>query len=169
MKKILHLTIFLAVVSALAGGALSWANNLTAPVIAANKEREEKQVLLEMYPTANVDDFHIVDVTVDNASVNKVYEYDDNYIFNMSVPGYKEGTTFLVAISKNDGTITNFKAISNGDTKGIGSKITEAPFAESVIGKPANSDLDTISGATVTSTPVVEGIREASDIAAELD
>lgn len=169
MKKILHLTLFLAIVSALAGGALSWANDLTAPVIAANKEREEKQILLEMYPDAQVDDFHIVDYTVDNPSVQKIYEYGDSYIFNMQVSGYKDGTNFLVAIDKNDLTITAFKAISNGDTKGIGSKITESAFAESVTGKDAGGELDTISGATVTSTPVVEGIHEAADIVAQLD
>lgn len=168
MKNILHLTLFLAIVSAVAGGALAWANQLTAPVIQANNERAEKQILLEMYPDAQVDDFHIVDYTVDNPSVNRIYEYDGNYIFNMTVSGYKEGTTFLVSIGKADGIISAFKAISNGDTKGIGSKITEEPFAESVTGKKATGDLDTISGATVTSTPVVEAIREAGDIAAQL-
>jgi electron transport complex protein RnfG len=168
MKKILHLTLFLAVVSALAGGALAFANNLTAPVIAANAEREEKQILLELYPDASLEDFHIVDYTVDNTTVNKIYEYDGNYIFNMTVSGYKEGTTFLVAISKDTGDITTFKAISNGDTKGIGSKITESAFAQSVEGKSASGPLDTISGATVTSTPVVNGIHEAAEIAAML-
>ena len=33
MKKILHLTIFLAVVAAVAGGALAFANDLTTPII----------------------------------------------------------------------------------------------------------------------------------------
>ena len=45
-NKILHLTLFLAVVSAIAGGALAFANEMTAPVIAANAEKEEKQSLL---------------------------------------------------------------------------------------------------------------------------
>lgn len=169
MNKIVHLTLFLAIVSAIAGGALAFANQLTAPVIALNNERAEKQVLLEMYPSANVDDFKIMDVTTDNPTVNKIYSYEDNYIFNMSVSGYKDGTTFLVAINKDDLTVSGFKAISNGDTKGIGSKITESAFADSVVGKDAAGQIDTISGATVTSTPVVEGIHQAADIAAGLE
>ena len=169
MKKIIHLTLFLAVVAALAGGALAWANNMTAPVIAANNEKAEKQVLLEMYPDAKVEDFHIVDYTSNDPSINKIYEYNDNYIFNMSVKGYKDGTTFLVSINKKDGVIDAFKAISNGDTKGLGSKIMDAPFAESVTGKEAGGELDTISGATVTSTPVVEGIHKAAEIVATLE
>ena len=89
MKKIIHLTVFLALVSAIAGGALAYANQLTAPIIQENNERAEKQVLLEMYPKAKVDDFEIMDVTVDNPTVNKIYSYENNYIFNMSVSGYK--------------------------------------------------------------------------------
>lgn len=168
MKNILYLGFFLAVVSALAGGALAYANSVTAPIIAQNNENAEKEVLLEMYPDASLDDFEVMSVTTDNADINKIYKYGDLYIFNMSVSGYDGGTTFLVAINADDNVIDKFEAISNGDTKGIGSKITEEPFAESVTGKKATGDLDTISGATVTSTPVVEAIREAGDIAAQL-
>ena len=42
MKKILHLTIFLALVAAIAGAALGIANSLTAPVIARNELEAEK-------------------------------------------------------------------------------------------------------------------------------
>lgn len=48
---------------------------------------------------------------------------------------------------------------------GIGSKITENAFAESLAGKQASGELDTISGATLTSTPVVEAINECATIA----
>ncbi len=100
MKQILHLTLFLAIVSALAGGALAFANQMTAPVIQANNERAEKQVLLEMYPDANVDEFEIMDVTTDNPSINKIYSFENNYIFNMSVSGYKTGRHSLSRSTK---------------------------------------------------------------------
>lgn len=51
-----YLAIFLAVVAAIAGGALSFANSMTAPVIKSNDEKAEKASLLEMYPEASVDD-----------------------------------------------------------------------------------------------------------------
>ena len=97
MNKIVHLGLFLAIVSAVAGGALAFANHMTAPVIAANNE---KQSLLAMYPDANANDFKVVDATLDSNTVQKVYEYKNVYIFNMSVSGYKEGTVFLVSIDK---------------------------------------------------------------------
>lgn len=169
MKKILHLALFLAVVSALAGGALAYANSVTAPIIAENNEKAEKQVLLEMYPDATLDDFEIMDVTVDNDSVEKIFRYGDIYIFKMSVSGYDGGTVFLVGINAKDNVIDKYQAISNGDTKGIGSKVTESAFAESLEGKDASGELDTISGATYSSTPIVEGIHEAAEIMGQFE
>ncbi len=120
MKQILHLTLFLAIVSALAGGALAFANQMTAPVIQANNERAEKQVLLEMYPDANVDEFEIMDVTTDNPSINKIYSFENNYIFNMSVSGYKDGRHSLFAgIDNNELKCTAFKAIPTATRKAL--------------------------------------------------
>ena len=53
MNKIVHLGLFLAIVSAIAGGALAFANQMTAPVIAENNERQEKESLVAMYPDAS--------------------------------------------------------------------------------------------------------------------
>lgn len=58
MKKIIHLTLFLAIVSAIAGGALAFANQVTLPIITANKEATEKQSLLELYPGSSVEGFY---------------------------------------------------------------------------------------------------------------
>ena len=45
MNKILHLTLFLGIVSAIAGGALAFANQITSPIITANNEKQEKETL----------------------------------------------------------------------------------------------------------------------------
>ena len=42
--------------------------------------------------------------------------------------------------------------------------LTEAPFNKSLEGKNATGELDTISGATVSSGPVVSGIHEAAKL-----
>ena len=87
----------------------------------------------------------------------------------MKVSGYKDGTSFLVALN-DDGTIYDYVAISNGDTNGIGSKVTEDDFRNTLKGADATSDElldDTIAGATVSSKPVLEGIKEAADYQAD--
>lgn len=168
MNKILKLGVFLAVVSAIAGGALAFANEMTAPVIAANNEKTEKAALLQMYPDASESDFEEVELKSESTTVQKVYKYKDLFIFNMKVSGYKDGTTFLVSINGDDKIIDNFLAISNGDTKGLGSKVLEDDFRNSLLQKSSEEELDTISGATVSSQPVVDAINEASTYVDEL-
>lgn len=172
-NNIVHLTLFLGIVAAIAGGALAFANDMTAPVIAANEEKAEKESLLAMYPEADLADFEVVTddgIMADHNFVKSIYKYGDNVvIFKCSVSGYDGGTVFLVAIDAANDVIDNFQAISNGDTKGIGSKILEDDFRNSVIGKQASGTLDTISGATFTSKPVVEAINECADFAGEID
>ena len=167
--KILKLGIFLALVAALSGGALSYVNGITAPIIEANELATEKATLLSMYPEAKEDDFVSVDISnIDSSTITKVYSYGDYYIFNMSVSGYKDGTTFLVSIDKNTNVIDKYVALSNGDTKGLGSKVTEDAFKESMEGKDASGQLDTISGATISSSAVVNGINEAASVMKDL-
>ncbi len=163
--KIFKLGVFLAIVAALSGGALSFVNGITAPIIKANNEAIEKASLLEMYEGAKPEDFEAVDISkIDSSTITKVYSYKDFYIFNMEVAGYKDGTNFLVSIDKNDNTIDKYYALSNGDTKGLGSQVMDAPFKESLEGKDATGELDTISGATVSSSKVVDGINEAASV-----
>ena len=46
MNKIVHLGLFLAIVSAVAGGALAFANQMTAPVIAENERKTRKRIII---------------------------------------------------------------------------------------------------------------------------
>lgn len=166
MKKIIHLTVFLALIAGLAGAALGFANNMTAPVIAANDLKAEEETLRVIYPDG---EFEIVDQGVSD-TIEKIFRVDGkNYIFKMKVSGYKDGTSFLVALN-DDGTIYDYVAISNGDTNGIGSKVTEDDFRNTLKGADATSDElldDTIAGATVSSKPILEGIKEAADYQAD--
>ena len=71
MNKIVHLGLFLAIVSAIAGGALAFANQMTAPVIAENNERQEKESLVAMYPDASENDFKVVNKTFNSKTVQR--------------------------------------------------------------------------------------------------
>ena len=66
MKKIIHLTLFLAIVSAIAGGALAFANQITQPIITANAEAAEKESLIQLFPGSSESDFTAVDYSGDS-------------------------------------------------------------------------------------------------------
>ena len=161
MKKVLHLTLFLALVAAIAGGALALANSLTAPIVAANALAAEKENLALIFPNEGDDDFEEITVK-DSETIEKIFQVKgEGTVFKMQVTGYKEGTSFMVALDDN-AKIIDYLVISNGDTQGIGTKVADDSFRDSLIGKNAEADtLDIISGATVSSRPVVDGINEA--------
>ena len=50
MKEMIISVLFLAFVSAIAGAAITFFNDMTAPIIAVNAEREEQATLRKMYP-----------------------------------------------------------------------------------------------------------------------
>lgn len=162
MKKILHLTLFLAIISAIAGGALAFANDVTQPIIEKNALASEQKNLKKLFPKAK--NFKNVEIQKrdQHPTIEKLFMVDDDtYIFKMVVTGYKDGTVFLVAIDKTN-KVVNYVVDSQGDTKDIGTQVADKPFVDSLIGKDAAGTLDTISGATISSKPVVDGIHEAA-------
>lgn len=158
MKKVLHLTLFLALVAAIAGGALALANSMTAPIIAENALAAEKENLELIFPGG---DFEEINVTK-SETIEKIFKVKDKgTIFKLKVKGYKDGTSFMVALD-DTGKILDYVVLSNGDTSGIGTKVKDDAFKKTLVDKNAQTDkLDVISGATISSDPVIKGIQEA--------
>ena len=160
MKKIISLTLFLALASALAGAVLAGVNSITAPIIEEQKIAAVKASLKEIFPNAT--EFKEVAKFTDSTGlVNKVYQATDNgYAMTVTVQGYKDVITFLVGFDLND-KIVGFNVTSINDTPGLGMKVGEEAFANSLIGKNVTDTLDTISGATISSSAAIKGIDAA--------
>ena len=165
MKKILTLTLFLAVVAGLSGAALSLVYSVTDPIIQEAKIASEKENLVKIYSSAEFKAIEDTD-TSKYPSIKGIYEAEGSgYIYKCSVTGYGGASTpivYLVALDK-DGTYKGFEVIDcSGETKGFGSKIAEPEFKTGIVGKNIGDSIDTISGATVSSGAVATGIEEAT-------
>lgn len=160
MKKIIHLTVFLALISALAGGILAYVNQITDPIIQEQKIAKVKASLEEIFPGAS--EFKEVSFEDETGKVTNAYEaVGKGYAFAVSVTGYKDTISFLVGYDTT-GKVVGFKVTYLNDTPGIGSRVGDAEFANGVVGKNAGDDVDTLSGATVSSKAVVSGIEAAA-------
>ena len=158
MKKIIHLTLFLAIISALAGGVLGYVNQITDPTIQEKKIAAVKASLLAIFPST--DEFKEVTIE-DNDAVENVYEaVGSGYAFNVSIQGYKDVIEFIVGID-NSGKIVGLEITYVNDTPGLGSKVGEPEFANSIVNKSVDDKLDTISGSTISSSAVIRGIDAA--------
>lgn len=157
MKKIVSLTLFLAIISAIAGGLLAGVNAITEPIIKENALAAVKATLEEFYPGAS---FGEIAVEGDPEYITNVYEAEGKgTVYSVSVQGFKEPIIFMVAID-NDGTISGYKVQQNNDTSGIGSRVSEAEFYDTFVGSSMDTTFDTLSGATVSSSAVVKGLDE---------
>ncbi|HCT62590.1 MAG TPA: hypothetical protein DIC19_00605 [Erysipelotrichaceae bacterium] len=162
MKKIIHLTVFLALVSALAGGILGYVNALTSPIIEEQKIAAVKASLQAIFTGTN--DFK--EISFEDASGDVINAYEAvgaGYAFNVEVQGYKDVIRFIVGID-NSGKIVGLEVNYVNDTPGLGSKVAEPEFINSIVGKQVDASLDVISGATISSNAVMKGIDSAAAV-----
>ena len=160
MKKILHLALFLAIISAFAGGALAAVNNLTKPIIEENALKEVKVTLEEFFPNGS---FKEADILGDTEFITNIYEVDGKgVVYKVSTQGFKDTLIYLVAIDT-DGNYVGYKVTQNNDTQGFGTRVSDAEFYEAFIEQPIDTPIDTLSGATVSSSAVVNSLKEVVD------
>ncbi len=164
MKKMITLALFLAVVAGLSGAALSLVYSVTDPIIQEAAIASEKENLVKIYPSA---EFKLLETdTSEFPTIQNVYEaVGSGYVYKCSVVGYGGASTpivYLIALD-NDGTYKGFEVLDcSGETSGFGSKVAEQPFKDGIVGKNIGDSVDTITGATISSAAVTNGIEEAS-------
>ena len=96
------------------------------------------------------------------------------YVFSATSPsGYGGDVKVAVGVSNKDNSITGFTVLSHSETAGLGAKATKDEFKSQFIGKSANginytktgsssdSEIDALSGATITSNAVCEAVDSA--------
>jgi len=160
MKKIIYLACFLAVISAIAGGVLAFVNDMTYERINEMAIASEKENLVKIYPSGAFEE-----VTFDDESglLEKVFKVDNGaYIYKVSVYGYKDYVSYLVAIK--DDKIDGFAIISVNDTPGYGMKVAEQDYIDRMQGVAVDAEIPLISGATITSESVAKGITAAFEL-----
>ena len=159
MKKALYLACFLAIVSALAGGLLAAVNEVTAAKINANALAEVMGSLEKVFPGTTYAE--ITDYTDDSGLVTGVYQAEgQGYMFQVETSGFKDTIKFVLGID-NDSKIVGYDVIAIAETSGIGSRVAEDDFRNTVIGKTTGDKVDTLSGATISSNGVYQGVCAA--------
>ncbi len=163
MNKTLKMTIFLAVVAALATGLLAAVNQMTAPVIAANDASAQTAELEQLYPDAT--NFEMLEFTPDeNGLVKEAYAVDDTaHVFKVESKGYEDIISFLIGYD-NDGSNSKFAILQNSETPGFGQRLSEDAYIDSMQGKTTGDAAEVVSGATSSSNAVVNGVNAAVSV-----
>ena len=181
MNNMAKLGAVLFVICAVAALALGLTNQVTAPIIEQRNiqaNNESRQVVL---PEAKeFKQFKNSKFEGTDGLVAEVYEGINGselvgYTIKTLPKGYGGQMEIMVGISK-DGVITGINIGRMSETPGLGTKAAEPPFKDQFNQKPAKelnivkgkasgeSQIEAISGATITSSAVTKGVNVAIDV-----
>ena len=183
-KDMFKLGLNLLIISAVAALLLALTNSVTASTIAQRNEQanaEARKLVLE-----SAQDFEEVkDVKTDNSKgvkVSEIYEAKDasgntvGYTLKVLPSGYGGTIELMVGIDSAKGQVSGINVVSNSETAGLGAKSTDPEFSGQYKGKPleelsvlkngtpGDTEIKAISGATITSTAVTNGVDAAIEV-----
>ena len=103
--------------------------------------------------------------TGEDANIRKVYKAENGYVIETAVQGYVDEIVMLVGVS-NEGTVTGLVIRDMHETPGVGTEALKdwqflAQFLKTEGDAQIGTNVDAISGATVTSKAVAKCVNSA--------
>ena len=187
MKEMLKNTLILLIITVAAGALLGIVNENTKGIIAQREAEDKKAAYKEVFTSAA--DFKSKEAFMDDLikaklsengfageSIDELCEATDQsgsvlgYVFTITThEGYGGDIVFTMGV-KNDGTVNGISILNISETAGLGmeaDKVLKPQFAgknvESFIytktGAAADNEIDAISGATITTNAITNGVN----------
>lgn len=168
------LIIVLAVICLVIAALLGLVNNVTAPAIAANTEKTIQESLEVVLPADSYEKMEYTggDVTLDTGTVVPVLAVykagEEGYVVETNSPNGFGGAIDMMAGINANGEVSGLAIITHAETSGLGSKATDpewqAQFAGATDLVAVTKDggaIDSITGSTITSRAVCDGVNAA--------
>lgn len=185
MSKTVKNALVLMTFSLVLGFVLGAVYKITEPVIeeaTLRKEMEAYKVVFENadnFTALEVDEVAAAQLMADGGfpdEINKAFEAVDasgnvlGYVVQLTTKdGYSGGIVMVVGITS-DGILNGYSVTSHSETSGLGTKAFDAAYADQFKGISTSdvSSVATISGATLSSTAVRNGLNAAAAYANSL-
>lgn len=166
-------TLVLFLVCVIISGSLAYVNGITKDVIQENTKAEQ-----EVFRRKVMEEAERFEKISPAESLPAIYEgYNGSkvagYVVELVTKGYGGDISMTIGIGA-DGKVSGVIIGNNNETPGLGSKMAEPSFIDQFTetgveddlklvkqGKKAPDEIQAISGATITSRGVTEGVREA--------
>ena len=165
---VLRLSVTLLLITGCMAAALAGVNMITAPIIAQANEAKTQEAVEAVLPGGG----EAVDFTDNTGLVAKVYASETGYAVQVKPSGFDGEIDMMVGIDK-DGKVLGISVISHTETAGLGAVAAAdnakgeafrnqfAGMSGSVAVSKDGGEVDAITGATITSRAVCDGINAA--------
>ena len=167
-----RLTVTLLAISAACALLLGLVNAVTAPRIEAAQRAKTEAAMAEVLPA---DSYDPVDFLLESSIVTAVYAAgDEGYVIQVAPSGFGGTIDMMVGVSK-DGVCTGVSIIKMAETAGLGANAAKADFRAQFVGLSGTvavtkdgGVIDALTGATITSRAVADGVTAALEAAEQL-
>ena len=171
MNKIVKLAAILFAVSAIVALCLGLVNSVTADRIAAIAKEKLDNAMMEVLPA---DGYNELEYKGDDFQVDSIYEAaGKGWVVQCTVSGSQGSITMLTGVAA-DGTVTGISVLDHGETPGLGAIAGAASavgenWRAQFQGIPSaavtkdGGQIEAISGATITSRAICNGVTAAQN------
>ncbi len=169
-KYVLRITLTLLLIATVVAAALAFVDRITKPVIEKADEEKLQEAIIQVLPGGF--DRKITDFTDPTGLVSAVYQGANGYAVEVRPVGFDSAITLMVGVAT-DGTVMRICVVSHTETAGLGAVAAASTaagnaFRDQFVGtsgevrvKKDGGAIDAITGATVTSRAVCEGVNAA--------
>lgn len=163
LKYILRLTLTLLAITAVVAGLLAVVNGMTEDRIAELNREKAEIAMREVLPA---DSYEVLSTEFDG--VSEAYRAGNaGYVVRVSTNGFGGAIDMMVGVST-DGSVTGISIVSHAETASLGANCTREDFRAQFVGASGalavdkdGGTIEALTGATVTSRAVTEGVKLA--------
>lgn len=167
-KQTLRLSLSLLIIASAAALVLSLVNSLTADTIAEHAAAKRQAAMLAVMADADAfSELYSTDKTITGITGAYKGTAFQGYCVEVAPNGFGGAISLMVGVDKG-GSVTGVAILDHSETAGLGSKADSPDFLGQYVGKSGTitvnkggNAINGISGATITSKAVTEGINTA--------
>ena len=168
---VLRLTLTLFLITTIVAGLLGLVNYVTADTIAEQIAQKAENAMRQVL---EADGYEPLDVPEDSAVTAAYRAGDKGYVVRVAPNGFGGAIDMMVGVDK-AGAVTGVAIVSQTETASLGANCTREDFRAQFTGKSGTlsvskdgGEIEALTGATVTSRAVTEGVNTALEFVQEV-
>ena len=159
---ILRLTLTLLIITVVVAGLLGLVNFFTEDKIAENTARKAEEAMQEVLPADSYEK-----LSTSGEGVTEAFRAENGYVIRIGTSGFGGAIDMMVGVS-NEGAVTGISIISHSETPSLGANCVRPEWQAQFVGATGDlavskdgGTIDALTGATVTSRGVTQGVNLA--------
>ena len=171
MKDMAKLGGILFLIAAICAGLVGFVNEITKEPIEKQKMEAKQEAMINVLPSADSFEEAEANDEIEEVQIGSKDGEKVGYALTVVSKGYADPIEIMVGITS-DGVIEGIEILASNETPGLGDNASEPSFTDqfkekstilkvSTSGASSDDEISAITGATVTSVAITDGVNKA--------